>query len=594
MSIDVRIAEAKDGNEILEVVKEGQTYRLNSTYRPFAEAEKFAKPYADMEENSVLLVFGFGNGIFADAIVKACGQKTKVIFYEPCEAIMECIKESMDVFSFCSSRNCELLADGIASDARGHIHTLAEFPMILKYCVTYVRRKKVQCCILPKYKELFPEQYAEYHNTIQFHIQMMQANKVTAETLGHISVENNINMLKYLPESYCADSFINLFPEDMPAILVSAGPSLEKNIKGLQQAKGRACIVCVDTAVKYMLRENILPDMLVTIDPRKELSLFDDERIGEIPLVGITDMSCKVLEKTRSRKLILATTENPYIRNLYMKAGHQLGDFEIGGSVATTAYSLCHYLGFKRLILVGQDLALTGNQMYAGRDKLSMDSFNRELIEVEDIHGDVIYTTRDYYYYLKWFEQMVALYSEMQVIDATEGGAKINGTQVMSLQEALTEYATEEYDISAIIESVEPVFRQEERADLVKKFMHDRRSYNYLVKRLEEGVSLAKKAVKMALSVGKYGIQEYKKLNKEMMKICEMYDASDANFLVQREIDAADLDNYIRLVWEEELTVTTQEQYEIMQQYFECVLRAAKSVKAVYDELEFENYDAVD
>lgn len=588
MSVDVRIAEAKDGNGILEVVKEGQTYRLNSIYKPFAEAEKFAKPYTDLEENSVLLVFGFGNGIFADALMKACGQTTKVIFYEPCEAVMECIKECLDVSSFCDSRNCELVTDGIASEQEEHIYAIAEFPIVLNHYVHYHQIKKIQFCVLPKYKELFPEQYTEYQGTIEFHTQMLYANKQTAEALGHITVENNINMLKYIPESYCADSFVNLFPENMPAILVSAGPSLEKNIKELRQAKGRTCIVCVDTAVRYMLRENILPDMIVTIDPRKELSLFDDERIREIPLVGVTDMSCRVLEKTQSKKLILTQTENPYIQNLYAKAGHQLGNFESGGSVATMAYSFCHYLGFKRLILVGQDLALTGNQMYAGKEKLSMDHFGRELIEVEDVYGETLYTTRDYYYYLKWFEQMVELHSEMQVIDATEGGAKIKGTLVMSLQEALAEYAKEEYHVSSIIESVEPVFRQEDRHDLIQKMLHDRRSYNYLVKKLEEGVSLAKKGIKMASATRQSNVQEYKKLNREMMKICEMYDASDANFLVQREIDAADLDNYIKL-WEKELTVTTQEQYEIMQQYFECILRAAKSVKAVYDELEFED-----
>ena len=177
----------------------------------------------------------------------------------------------------------------------------------------------------------------------------------------------------------------------------------------------------------------------------------------------------------------------------------------------------------------------------------------------------------------------------MQVIDATEGGAKINGTLVMSLQEALTEYAKEEYDIRAIIESVEPVFKQEDREDLIQRFLHDRQSYNYLVKKLQEGVSLAKKGVKMASAVGQPGEQEYKKLNKQMMKICDMYDASHINFLVQREIDAADLENYLKLC-EEELSVTRREQYEIMQQYFECVLRAAKSVKAVYDELKFEDY----
>lgn len=586
--MDVRVTVAKDGNEILEIVKDGQICRLNSTYKPFAEAEKFAEQFKNLPEESILLVFGFGNGIFPDAIMKACRKRTKVVFYEPCEEVMKYISGHIDIDSFCKGWNCGLVAAGVVSENKTqYIYTLSEFPRALQDNILYHKREKVYYCILPKYRELFSVQYDQYRSTIEFYMQMLQSNTQTAKAIGHRAVENNIHILKYIPDSYCIDSFINIFPEDMPAIMVSAGPSLEKNVKGLKQAKNRAFIVCVDTAVRYMLKEDILPDMIVTIDPRKGLSLFDDERIRDIPLAGVTDMNWKVLEKVQSKKFILTSAKNPYIQKLYAKEGHQLGELESGGSVATTAYSLCRYLGFKRLILVGQDLALTDNQMYAGRQKLSMDTFKRELIEVEDVNSEVVYTTRDYYYYLKWFEQMIDLYPETQVIDATEGGAKIIGTRIMSLQEALKEYAVKRYNVSGILASVEPVYKPEKRKSLIQRFVRDRERYNDIVKKIERGVELAQKGIKLTFSAGQQSIREREDIKKEMADICDIYESSDASFLIQREIDATDLEHYIELCSKEQ-TGLEREQYKLMEQYFNCILKAAKSVKAVYDALQLE------
>lgn len=587
MNIEVRVTTAKDGNGILEVVKNGQVYRLNSTYNPITEAEKFAKQYEDLEEDSVLLVFGFGNGIFADALMKACGNTTKVVFFEPCAKIVKCIMDWLDVASFCDNWNCEFVADLVGTERKEHLYIIQEFNKVLQKVVLYHKRNKVHFCILPKYKELFLEEYNQYWNKIEFYMQMLQANTQTARAIGHIAVENNINILKYIPNSYCVDSFVNIFPENMPAILVSAGPSLENNVKELQRAKDKALIVCVDSAVRYMLKENIFPDIIVTIDPRKELSLFDDQRIRDIPLVGVTDMSYKVLEKVQSKMLILASAKNPYIQKLYNEAGHQIGELESGGSVATTAYSLCRYLGFKRLILVGQDLALKDSQMYAGRQKLSMEDFQRELIEIEDVYGKNIYTTRDYYYYLKWFEQMTDLYPQMQLIDATEGGAKIKGTFIMTLQEAIDKYAKEEHDISKIIAGVKPVYNQERKCELIQRLIRDRDRYDELVKKLEYGIVLTRKGKKIVSSANGKNIEECLKINREIFNVCNMYEESDSNFLIQREIDATDLDNYLKLC-ERQQRGSNEEQYELMEQYFECILRAANSVKSIYDGLKFE------
>ncbi|MHC4093831.1 MAG: hypothetical protein ACYSVY_26760, partial [Planctomycetota bacterium] len=62
---------------------------------------------------------------------------------------------------------------------------------------------------------------------------------------------------------------------------------------------------------------------------------------------------------------------------------------------------------------------------------------NRRILrKIEDIEGKTIYTDELLFTYLEQFEKDIAACSA-RVIDATEGGAWIRGTEVMSLHEAL-------------------------------------------------------------------------------------------------------------------------------------------------------------
>ena len=58
----------------------------------------------------------------------------------------------------------------------------------------------------------------------------------------------------------------DILPTDIPAIVVSAGPSLNKNIVELRKAKNKAFIVAVDTAVKPLVKAGIIPDLYVVVD----------------------------------------------------------------------------------------------------------------------------------------------------------------------------------------------------------------------------------------------------------------------------------------------------------------------------------------
>ncbi len=59
---------------------------------------------------------------------------------------------------------------------------------------------------------------------------------------------------------------------------------------------------------------------------------------------------------------------------------------------------------------------------------------------MKDINGDEVWTRNDFYFYLQWFNKAIEVLRntgcQRAFIDATEGGVKIEGTEIMSLEES--------------------------------------------------------------------------------------------------------------------------------------------------------------
>jgi hypothetical protein len=131
-------------------------------------------------------------------------------------------------------------------------------------------------------------------------------------------------------------------------------------------------------------------------------------------------------------------------------------------------------LGFDKIILVGQDLAFTGNKSHA-------DGTFKETMAVEDtkdflmVPGNVekmVPTREDFDNYRKWFEEFIEYWKgikDVQFINATEGGALIKGTQIMTLKDAISLYCTEMVDIKSCIAQLKPVFSEEEQKKIEKE-----------------------------------------------------------------------------------------------------------------------------
>ena len=85
--------------------------------------------------------------------------------------------------------------------------------------------------------------------------------------------------------------------EGVPAIIVGAGPSLDKNINLLGRAQGHSLILASDAALKPLLSHGVLPSIVVSLDPQEEIAkFFQGVSHRGMPLVAPSIIHPRVLD----------------------------------------------------------------------------------------------------------------------------------------------------------------------------------------------------------------------------------------------------------------------------------------------------------
>ena len=79
----IQQAGARDGSVIFTVTRDGIEKRLNSPYHPLKEAERWASQFHGNNVMVNAMLFGFGNGMFAGALLNLLKEDAKLFVYEP-------------------------------------------------------------------------------------------------------------------------------------------------------------------------------------------------------------------------------------------------------------------------------------------------------------------------------------------------------------------------------------------------------------------------------------------------------------------------------------------------------------------------------
>ncbi|MHA64724.1 DUF115 domain-containing protein [Campylobacter jejuni] len=258
-------------------------------------------------------------------------------------------------------------------------------------------------------------------------------------------LQNIPSMLESIPFQRILSERKNKFDN---TIVVSAGPSLAKQLPLLKAYQDKAVIFCADGALSMLEKEGIVPDYVTNLDFTDLAMNFFQNKENK---TSLNILSCathpNVVHSLKAENCMIV------LRNKALYQRFNLNDFgyiDTGTHVSHFSYTLALALGFKNIIMIGQDLAFDekGNSHSKGFDfgeKFSgEENIDKLKVPAYAGKGEVLthITWNDYRIKLEYLfacnDQKAKFYN------ATEGGARINFTEELSFKECCEKLLTKE------------------------------------------------------------------------------------------------------------------------------------------------------
>lgn len=291
------------------------------------------------------------------------------------------------------------------------------------------------------YRWNFSNYFACVESAVVESIRFSRVNHNTMQAFRNFWLLNTWHNLQY------GDAYMEDFKEEFqgkPAIIVSAGPSLDKNIHLLQKASEKALIVAVGSAMTILEARGIKPHFRIAIDPGEaNEKLFSVLNTNEIPLLYSEHLFYSILPQYAGAKVQLNLAGNSaIISHLHQCSKISRDTISSGFSVANVAASLLAYWQCNPIVFVGQDLAYTEERLHAkgAWDSETEAKHIRRHYLRKDIFGQDVYTDAPFEGMRQIFERIISMHPQLQFFNATEGGIAIQGAPNRELRELLNEW----------------------------------------------------------------------------------------------------------------------------------------------------------
>ncbi|EEA8502250.1 motility associated factor glycosyltransferase family protein [Campylobacter jejuni] len=259
-------------------------------------------------------------------------------------------------------------------------------------------------------------------------------------------LQNIPSMLESIPFQRILNERKNKFEN---AIVVSAGPSLTKQLSLLKAYQDKAVIFCADGALSMLEKKSIVPDYVTNLDfTDLAMKFFQNKENLKQSIIALECATHPNIVRSLKAENCMIVLRN---KALYQRFNlNDFGYIDTGTHVSHFSYTLALALGFKNIIMIGQDLAFDeeGNSHSKGFDfgeKFSgEENIDKLKVTAYAGKGEVLthITWNDYRIKLEYLfacnDQKAKFYN------ATEGGARINFTEELSFKECCEKLLTKE------------------------------------------------------------------------------------------------------------------------------------------------------
>lgn len=430
--------------------------RLHSAYNPEREACG-AVGRDEVFQKSAIVFYGFGLGYHVIELAKLLKEKSgagpKLILIEP---DIGHFFAAMSILDWTPVFEIEKLVIAVGAPAE------AVLPLLEDGSQVNIGETGVSdACFfdLPA----FTAHAAPYFDTLRSIIKRNQRkNEINAATLkkfGRLWCKNSLKNLGQYGKCGQVGSLENkAFDEEgnvLPFLIIGAGPSLETILPYIKELQERCLTVCVETALRALLRAGVQPDFVILTDPQ----FWAYRHIAGLSAPEscfITEVSAwPAVFRFKCRNLLLCASQFPVGQFVQSKLELAPGDLGTGGSVASSAWNFARLAGAREIYTAGLDFAFPNKQTHikgssaeqtyhtlASRlkspDKFTANAlYSANATTGTDYAGSPVLTDSRMKMFAWWFEARLAACPETKTYTLDPRGLCVPGIAAADLQELL-------------------------------------------------------------------------------------------------------------------------------------------------------------
>ncbi|MDR3254732.1 MAG: DUF115 domain-containing protein [Synergistaceae bacterium] len=272
-------------------------------------------------------------------------------------------------------------------------------------------------------------------------IRVQQVGNSAEDTM--IGIRQMSIMAPWIGYGYQYTSLMEKFT-GRPFVVVSAGPSLDKNFMLLKDIQDKCVIMATDAVLDKLLRNGITPHIVCCLERGiqtynayyAETIINYPDDCSKILLVSQAVSIPQIYGMWPGPKIVVGKAELP-IDKWFVVDTYGGQAVTSGSSVAHMCHTISTTLGASSVALIGQDLAYADDGMsHAGgvyseavRDAMRVNMARSDLVKVKGAHGGEVLSNSIWLMFLRTLENMIHG-APVPTYDCTEGGALIEGTEI--------------------------------------------------------------------------------------------------------------------------------------------------------------------
>ena len=401
---------------------------IHSAYDPVKEGQIIAK---NIVVGSLVCLYGFGLGYHVQAILDKIGPEGSLVVIELNPDLLASAMILRDQTALLSQKHLHLVFGKEEASVAGKISGHMDHPSHAASTVIF-HSPSFKC--IPK-----------HFNRIINALEILQMERRGPAVFGDL--ENSNYALN--KETVNRSPGINAYRDshkNRPAILLSAGPSLDNVLPYLGEMEKHCVIACVDTAFPILSQQGIFPHYVFSLDPQEESFFhFIDNLENTAKLIYTPTANSNIVSCYKGEKIVV------------FKEGHSLFKYDValmkekgatpaGGSVSCLGIDCLIQLGCNPIMLAGQDCMFSGNRTYSRHAMINSELLDEassfitleqvhfkkmretKLVSVENLDGEVFSTNQMMYSYLRNIEQLAETHPKTKIYNLLSRGARIENT----------------------------------------------------------------------------------------------------------------------------------------------------------------------